>query len=218
MTTIIAVGNEKGGTGKTTTATNLAAIAANRGVDVVLVDGDIQGSSLSWAAVRSENEVEPRVPVIALYGKTIAKELADLRKRYQLVIVDVGGRDSVELRGAMVVANHLISPTQASQFDLWAFERLARTVSECHAINPDLIATVLLTRASTNPNVSEAEEAKSFLAEFEELNVADVIVRDRIAYRKAAVNGMSVTELDVDDKASAEMNNLYDEIVVKYIK
>lgn len=216
MSVIIAVGNEKGGTGKTTTATNLAAIAAGRGIDVVLVDGDTQGSSLSWSAMRKEYEVEPNVPVIAIHGKTMAKELQDLKKRYQLIIVDVGGRDSVELRGAMVVADHLISPTQASQFDLWAFSRLANTVNECSAINPNLQVSVVLTRASTNPKISESQEARDFLGDLEGLHVSEVVIRDRIAYRKAAIAGMSVTEYGVDAKASAEMNDLFDKTIQPY--
>lgn len=218
MSVIIAVGNEKGGVGKTTTATNLASIAANKGIDVVLVDGDIQGSSLSWSASRKDNEIEPNVPVIAVYGKTMAKELTELKKRYQLVIVDVGGRDSVELRGAMVVADHLITPTQASQFDLWAFSRLATTVSECHAVNPNLEVSVVLTRASTNPRISESDDAKEFLKDMEDLSVSDVIIRDRIAYRKAAIAGLSVVELGTDAKATDEMNALFESVIGKYFE
>ena len=49
---IIAVMSQKGGTGKTTVATNLAACYATQGREVMLVDADPQHSALDWKADR----------------------------------------------------------------------------------------------------------------------------------------------------------------------
>ncbi len=51
---IVLVGGEKGGTGKTTLAINLAALRAIRGRDVLLVDTDPQGSASGWVLTRDE--------------------------------------------------------------------------------------------------------------------------------------------------------------------
>ncbi len=51
---VILIGGEKGGTGKTTIATNLAALRALAGHDVLLVDTDSQGSASYWASSRDE--------------------------------------------------------------------------------------------------------------------------------------------------------------------
>lgn len=51
----ILVINGKGGSGKTTVSTNLAAWLARRGETTVLVDADPQGSASHWLASRSEN-------------------------------------------------------------------------------------------------------------------------------------------------------------------
>ena len=210
---IVVIGNEKGGVGKTTVATNLAAMAAQQGRDVLLVDTDTQGSASAWAAIRDEAGIKPRVPTVAKFGKGLLAELRGLAERYEVVIVDAGGRDSVELRSALVAADKLFAPVQASQYDLWALERLSEVVNQAMGLNPDLHARVIITRASPNPNVAEAREAREFLSEFEELGLAKAIIRDRIAYRRAAREGMAVGELlNPDTKARTELSFLYDEV------
>ena len=101
---IILVGGEKGGTGKTTIVTNLAALRAMAGRDVLLVDTDPQGSASYWTTSRDEDAIKPRVACIQKFGKGLQVEVKDLASRYQDIIIDAGGRDSVELRAAMVVA------------------------------------------------------------------------------------------------------------------
>ena len=50
MGSLIAVGNLKGGTGKSTIAVNLACALADGGGSVVLVDADAQGTAVDWHA------------------------------------------------------------------------------------------------------------------------------------------------------------------------
>ena len=136
---IVLVGGEKGGTGKTTLATNLSAVRAWEGRDVLLVDTDVQGSASFWAASRDERGGKvPRVACIQKFGKGLQTELTDLAGRYDDVIVDAGGRDSVELRAGLVVAEKAFVPIQASQFDIWTLERMDKLVAQGQGFNPSL--------------------------------------------------------------------------------
>jgi chromosome partitioning protein len=210
---IILIGGEKGGTGKTTLATNLAAMRALAGRDVLLIDTDPQGSSNYWVQSRDEESVTPRVACVQKFGKGLPAEVKDLANRYQDIIIDAGGRDSVELRSALVVTEKAYIPIQPSQFDIWTLNQMDELVETAKGFNPDLKAKVIISRSSTNPSVHESDETGKLLADFLNLELANVTIRDRIAYRKAAKDGLAVTELKPkDSKASEEMEVLYKEV------
>jgi len=210
---IVLIGGEKGGTGKTTLATNLAALRKASGRDVLLVDTDIQGSASYWAARRDENATVPRVSCIQKFGKGLQAEIQDLGSRYQDVVIDAGGRDSVELRAALVVAERVFVPIQPSQFDIWTLARMDELVQTGQGFNPNLVASVIICRASPNPVVSESAEAKEAIQDFSHLRLASSVVRDRIAFRRAVREGLAVTEVTpADAKARNEIETLYSEV------
>src|SRR5207237_10295270 len=97
---LITLANQKGGTGKTTLATNLAEAFAADCRRVVLVDIDPQRSALEWAETRPE--VVPQIPVLSLQGTedTWRRALAPLRETYEVIILDTGGRISPSVRRA----------------------------------------------------------------------------------------------------------------------
>lgn len=211
---IVLIGGEKGGTGKTTLATNLAAKRALAGRDVLLIDTDAQGSANYWAQSRDESEAKPsRVACVQKFGKGLQAEVQDLAKRYGDIVIDAGGRDSVELRAALVVADKIYIPIQPSQFDIWTLDRMEELVGAAQGFNPNLRAWVVISRSSTNPSVSDAKDATEIMADFANLALSGVTVRDRIAFRKAAREGLCVDELKPkDSKASEEIEMLYREV------
>jgi chromosome partitioning protein len=211
---IVLIGGEKGGTGKTTLATNLAAMRALAGRDVLLIDTDPQGSANYWAQSRDEEKINPRVACVQKFGKGIPAEVKDLATRYDDIIIDAGGRDSVELRSSMVIAEKVYIPIQPSQFDIWTLGQMDELVETARGFNPGLQARVIISRSSTNPSVRESDQAgQLLLADFPNLDLADVTIRDRIAYRKAAKDGMAIVELSPkDSKATEEMEMFYKEV------
>jgi len=210
---ITLIGGEKGGTGKTTLAVNLACLAAADGADLVFVDTDPQRSAALFFTQRHESGQEPRIPCVEKRGKTLGRELQDLNKRYDLVIVDAGGRDSMELRYAVAVADEVYTPIQPAQADLWTLDKMSELLDQAWAFNPDLKAYVILNRCSTNVRVTDPQEARAFLGEFAEyFSPLGTEIKDRVAYRRIFGLGSSVVEYDAKDAAAREMQALYREI------
>jgi len=215
---IVLFGGEKGGVGKSTLLSNLAVLRALSGRDILLLDTDPQGSLAGWNTIRNENELEPSITCVQRSVKkdsikAFIREVRKLEEKYDDIFIDAGGRDSVELRSAMVVADIMLSPIQASQYDLWSLERLDELVQEASPSNLELKAYTVINRVSTNPSVKEAEEAMELLAEFPNLCTLKTTLKDRISFRKSVREGKSVLEfLPKDKKAITEIKALYKEL------
>lgn len=211
---ILLVGSEKGGTGKTTLVTNLSVLRGQTQPDLLLVDTDRQASASAWTALREDRHPQRRISSVQKFGEKLGQEMKVMSHKYQDLLIDAGGQNSVELRSAMVVAHRMLIPIRAGQFDVWTLGLMNQLLSHVKALNPDLDARVVINGASTNPSLQEEiQEAASVLEEFEHLKLAQTIIKERVAYRKAAKEGMGITELTkLDPRACEEINQLYQEI------
>lgn len=213
---IILIASQKGGAGKTTIATNLAAKLAIDS-DVLLLDADRQPSATEWCIERKENHPKrPRVNCVQRYDD-IDDTLDDLKDRYEYIVVDTPGKDSIEMRSAMLVADIIIIPVRPSQTDLNTIPVVSRIINQSKKINPNVKVFGLLTMASTNSQVKEIKEATEFFLDFPSIPLLDVVISDRKIYRDNMSEGLSVVETgnlsDSAAKAKEEINLLYKGIV-----
>jgi chromosome partitioning protein len=130
--------------------------------------------------------------------------------RYQVVIVDAGGRDSRELRTAASVADLMLMPIRASQADLETLPKVNELIGLARGFNPALQAYAVLSMAPTNPVIREVDDARELLAEFDQLKLAETIIRDRKVFRDAMLAGRGVVEMD-NGQAKAEIQLLAQE-------
>ena len=208
---LFVIGGQKGGTGKSTLATNLAVALVRAGRDTLLVDTDRQHTASHWSDVRASDSALTPITTLQKTGKLFAA-LRDLEDRYDDVIVDAGGFDSVELRTALCAADHLYSPVRASQSDLWTLQAMSELVSGACEINARLRAHLVLSMAPTNPAITETRDAIELLREYEAFDICRSIVRDRKAFRDAMFQGRGVLELG-DRKAAEEIHAFTQEVM-----
>lgn len=206
---IVAVLGEKGGTGKTTFATNLAGMRAAAGRDVLVLDADRQGSASYWAEAREKQDA-PSITAVQKFGTGIVRAVHDMARRYGDIVIDIAAGDSREIEGALRSADRVIIPVQPAGLDVWTLGIIDERVGEAKAANPALQAFVVINRASSNPRDNDVEEAREAIGECGNFMVSDVVVRERVAIKRAAPKGLAVTEYrPLDPKAVEEMEALY---------
>jgi chromosome partitioning protein len=135
----------------------------------------------------------------------------DLGKRYEQVVVDAGGRDSEELRTALVASHVVYCPLKASQPDLETSVHMNELVKLARGMNQVLQARLVISMGPTNPAIHEAQEARELLAELTEFKLSEVVIRDRKVYRDAMAEGRGVIEMS-NEKAKDEIEAIAKEI------
>ncbi len=118
---VITVAQQKGGSGKTTIAVNLAVAFARAGQQVALLDTDPQGSLGRWFMARRDGGLEDfGFSTASAWG--VSYECDKLRKSFDYVIVDTPPKVDADLRPALRESDLVIVPVAASQVDVWATE------------------------------------------------------------------------------------------------
>ena len=202
---IVALLAEKGGTGKTTLATDLAGMRA-RTRTVLLVDADPQGSSHFWEQTRITASLF-QVDSETLHGESFARRLRNLVPRYDDVVIDTGAGDNIEMEAA---------PVQPSGVDVATMGLVDHRVAQALELNPSLRAWALLNRVSPNSRNRDEAEARAVLSgctaiRVADIRVADIRVCDRVAFPRALTAGLIVWEYRVGaTKAHEEIEAVYE--------
>ncbi len=122
MGQVITVAQQKGGSGKTTLAVNLAVELCRRGRTVAVLDTDPQGSLGRWFMTRLDRLGDPGLDFSTASAWGVTYECAKLRKLVDFVIVDTPPKVDADLRPALREADLILVPVASSHVDLWATE------------------------------------------------------------------------------------------------
>ena len=218
---IIVCGGIKGGSGKTTVATNLTIMRAlgvrssgegtNSYRDVLLVDADDQETSSDFTQRRADRRAgAPGYTCIRLSGKAVRDQTLQLKGKYDDILIDTGGRDTASQRAALTVADLLLVPFVPRSFDVWTLQKVQELVEEIGPANPGLRVATFINRA--DPRGSDNEEVAELLreAEREALQFCMFQLGNRKAFGNASSQGLAITELrPQDEKGTYEMGALY---------
>lgn len=206
---IILVGGIKGGSGKTTVATNLAVIRSQLGKDVLLVDADDQETATDFTVLRNEKtNGGAGYTSIKLTGAAVRTEVLRLAKKYDDIVIDTGGRDTASQRAAISIADVMLVPFIPRSFDIWTIEKVGNLVAEMQQANPNIKVYTFLNR--TDSRGSDNKDAEDILKDNPVLQFVNYPLGMRKAFSNAAAQGLAVTELKPqDDKASSEIMALF---------
>jgi chromosome partitioning protein len=211
---IVMIAGVKGGTGKTTIATNLAVMRAAAGKKLLLVDADEQGSTVIWANQRDVLGIQTKWTTVGFGGKALRSQVLRMKEDYDDVIIDVGGRETTSLRASLSIADICVVPFKPRSLDIWTLGPLKSVVAEMKPANPNLKVFAFINQADATGSYNE--ESLSILEECEEINCIPITVGSRKAFANAASDGISVTEMKIQDKkAVQEITQLYEFIYTK---
>lgn len=209
---IILIGGEKGGSGKSCLAQNLAVYLQKQSKDVLIFDADPQGTTIDWANERSQNSKLVHIESIEASGN-IRQRILDLSKRYETIIIDAGGQDSEALRSAMTVATHMLLPFRPKRRDLKTLTTVEQLINLAVSVNPELFVRAVITQCPALPNqYYRIDEAKQTCDSFG-IQVLNSTTISRNIYDDADEGGLSVLEIDNSNKASQEINNIAKEFL-----
>lgn len=183
----ILVTNAKGGCGKSTIATNLAAYYASEGYETALADYDPQGSALGWLDERPEEQA----PITGLAA--FDEGLRHLPRNTEYLIIDAPARShGPELTALVNHAETIIVPVLPSPIDMRAGAGfIAELLNRGKVTNRKARVAVVANRVKENTRIFE--ELDEYLDELKVPYIA--VLREAQNYIRAYQRGLGIHEL-----------------------
>jgi chromosome partitioning protein len=197
---IVAIESQKGGSGKTTTALNLAVAAERAGQIVVVIDLDPQASAAGWKDSRpGETPVVVSIAPARLPQALKAAEDGGA----DLVLIDTAPHAESAALAAAKAADFVVIPSRAGILDLRAIGSTADVVKL--AGKPAAVVLNAMPPGATRL-FADAKEAVTVHG----LDVAPVSIQQRAALNHSLTVGQTAQEFEPGGKAADEIIELYD--------
>ncbi|MCT4697360.1 AAA family ATPase [Candidatus Cardinium sp. TP] len=210
---IYVIGGIKGGSGKSTIATNLAVLMAKEFKDILLIDADDQQSASDFTVFRGEAMKDNLdYTLIQLSDRTVRDQTMKLRSKYDHIIIDTGGRDTTSQRAAISIADIYLVPFVPRSFDIWTIEKVSTLIEEMRIINPKLKSFSFINKSDFSGQ--DNSEAANLLKENKTLEFIDIFIGNRKSFPNASSKGLAITEIKPKDvKAIQEFNTLFNFLI-----
>ena len=219
-TNIITLAHQKGGTGKSTLAWNLAVEMRKKYKKYgykkfVFVDLDNQESVTMTNRLRMQYEQEP-LEIVRFTDDERAR-LEDFINSIEddtLVIIDSGGYDADLNRLAIIASDFIVTPVSSDYMEIFGLQKFKTILEELSNIkNETVVVNVVLNKI--DPKLKDFNDIIDFINDIKNFRLLDTVLRFRSDYKHSIGYGFSVKELDKNSKASEEISSLIKEIEKK---
>ncbi len=190
----IAVLSQKGGCGKSMLATNLAATAHLAGKRTLLIDMDVQGTSLEWSAARGDASKLAGLVTVKADRAMPLPRMREMASGYDVVLLDGPPRIGDVTRSAACAADIVVIPVQPSASDFWTISETLKLLDSADEIRAELgrrpvRRAFVLNRASASTTISrQAPAALDGLGELLGTVCQRVVFAEVVSRGEAAVS------------------------------
>lgn len=258
MCKVIAIANQKGGVGKTSTTVNLGIGLARKGKRVLLIDADPQGSTTVSLGIDEPDKIEYSLANVLMdvvneekidYKKIILKHeenidfipanielaglevsmvnvmsrelvmkrfISNIKENYDYILIDCMPSLGMITINALVCANSVLIPVQASYLPVKGLQQLIKTISRVRRqINPELkiegmVMTMVDMRSNYTKDILEALESTYG----ETIGIFDSRIPMSVRAAETSAEGKSIYIHDPKGKVARSYEELTEEVLV----
>jgi chromosome partitioning protein len=207
---VIGVCNQKGGSGKSSTAVHLARWLQSQSDSVFVIDSDGQRTSSLWLS-----NLSPPIPVeIIPDPNELLERLPNLATEHQWLIVDAPGTLAEATRAIVLWSDLVLIPCQPTGVDLASASDTVRLIKQARAIRKgEPQAAIFLNRAVKGTRLKQ--EAFTVLRAVPDINVLGEVIHQRQIIADAFGQGATVFDLggDAAKEAQKEYSSLFTTIL-----
>ena len=219
-TNIITLAHQKGGTGKSTIAWNLAIELENNYKKYgykkfIFADLDNQESVTMTNRLRMQYDKAP-LEIIRFTDDERSKleQFINSIDDDTLVLIDSGGYDADLNRLAIVASDFIITPVSSDYMEIFGLQKFKTILEELSIIKDEPVYVhVLLNKI--DPKLRNFSDIKYFINDIDNFKLLKTIIRFRSDYKHSIGYGLNVKELDKKSKATDEITSLLKEIEKK---
>jgi chromosome partitioning protein len=199
---VIGICNQKGGSGKSSTAVHLARWLQSQSDSILVVDSDGQRTSSLWL-----NALSSPIPYeIIPEPDRLLERLPDLAGKYQWTIVDAPGTLAEASRAIVLWSDFVLIPCQPTGVDLASTSDTIRLIGQARAIRKgEPRAAIFLNRAIKGTRLKQ--EAFSVLKAIPNIDVLSEVIHQRQIIADAF--GQSATVFDLTGDAAQDAQKEY---------
>ncbi len=204
---VIAIIGNKGGIGKTTISINIACGLRSL-YSVLLLDADPQQSSSQWREISERNDMIEVADAV----ESVAESVDRYRQRYECMVIDCPSSvHSEQTKQALTCSDIAVVPVLPSPLDIWATVHVEQELESAQLINAGLKGLLVVNQIE--PRTLLSNLIRQSLDEIG-LPVARTVIKRRVAYRNAMLQGCSVLDMGASaNGADEDIRQLVEEVV-----